>query len=1513
MEVDEVFYNIYLPGKNQDYIQKKIYEEKIPYEYDMLKDIINRAKKDTIIVDIGSNIGNHSLFLAANGFDVYSFEANPLVFDIMSVSIRINKFDRIKSFNFGLSDKVGKAKIDNFNESNLGGQSLKIGEGEIELKPLDAIKFHKKISVMKIDVEGMEINVLEGAKNTINNNRPLLYIEAMNINEYKKLNNILEELGYVYWDTFNATPTHLFYPKESLSEKDILSNSIYNNISETYRMTQQLNYSKKNSNDISKLLDIISKKMTLLEEELQKLESQKEQWQDTEAEQNKEIIQLQNQKARLESELQQYEEQMEKQKINYISMQERYKNKLQKEETLLSENKSLKNKTNKYKTNFEGIDFRNKRLNFQIEQKENEIENLKNTLSFRWGSRLVKSTKSFNTLLTLPYGLYRDYQSFKKYRKQKTKNTQPVVSKTVKIKQEIKTDLKNLKVAAIMDEFTYNSFKYECELLQITPDNWKTELTAFKPDLVFIESAWKGKDDLWATKISNCSQELVEMIQWCHDNHVQTMFWNKEDPVHFETFVPVAKMVDYVFTTDIDCVPRYKEKVGHDNVQFLPFAAQPAVHNPIELFKRKDAFNFAGSYYLRYPERQRDFASLIDAIKKFKPVEIYDRNFDNPHPHYTFPDEYKPMILGKLPFTEIDKAYKGYRFGINMNTIKQSQSMFARRVFELLASNTVVISNFSRGVRLLFGDLVVSSDNQNQLSTMIEKYCTDTLSYRKLRLLGLRKVMQEHTYAQRLSFIASTVFGTAFDNAQQKVVLFGIANSIDEASNAIESFKKQKYTNKILFIVKNFKENIKEEDNISIFDKAEDVLNEILSLDSNNTYVGQLNPNDYYGENYLADILLSTRYSDTDAFGKGSYYEFNSKIELKNDTKQYLKTNKLEITSSLVKINKIDKNILKRFMHGDTQLSLANMLSIDEFNYCKNGLKASKEELEKYVDDLKFVDKGISFENKLSKIADTLLATKGKQRDVSSLPTVSAEQLHRLFPTPASTKVKLSFSNSVLQIDTKLGAGQHTYIYVKKQFTREELNLVLNSQFELQCDCDIEDIRTVFEFQDKDGQKISHSMNKAGEHHALAIPNECEYIKFGLKLVGNGRVKISKLVLGTHGEVPFAIVGKSKKLVLTKQYPSYDDIYKYGFLHSRIRAYKQEGVLVDIFRINNQPQAPYREFEDIDVATGDNELLEQTLKTGQYDHVLVHLMDENMWKVLEKFIDKIKVTVWVHGAEIQVWQQRDFEFVDMDQNEIDRQKRLSNNRAKFWNYLVSKNYKNLHFVFVSNWLLKSSEEFLKLKFDSKTYSIIHNNIDSNIFDYKEKSKNDRLNILSVRPYAKRVYANDLTVKTVELLSKRNYFNELKFTIIGEGELWEETIAPLKKYVNVTLINKFLQHTEISEYHKKNGILLVPTRMDTQGVSRDEAMSSGLVPVTNAVTAIPEFVDKTCGILAPSEDVQAMADGIEKLYHNSNLFKNMSENAAKRVRSQTSPEYTIKKEIELIRSTEEENGKEKNIN
>jgi glycosyltransferase involved in cell wall biosynthesis len=99
------------------------------------------------------------------------------------------------------------------------------------------------------------------------------------------------------------------------------------------------------------------------------------------------------------------------------------------------------------------------------------------------------------------------------------------------------------------------------------------------------------------------------------------------------------------------------------------------------------------------------------------------------------------------------------------------------------------------------------------------------------------------------------------------------------------------------------------------------------------------------------------------------------------------------------------------------------------------------------------------------------------------------------------------------------------------------------------------------------------------------------------------------------------------------------------------------------------------------------------------------------------------------------------------------------------------------------------------------------------------------------------------------------------------------------------------------------VFLTPTRMDSQGVSRDEAMSSGLVPITTSVTAIPEFVDSESGILVPGEDYKAMADAIIRLVNDPVLFDKLSSGAAERVRQQSRSQKIISAEIKLITSEE----------
>jgi len=294
----------------------------------------------------------------------------------------------------------------------------------------------------------------------------------------------------------------------------------------------------------------------------------------------------------------------------------------------------------------------------------------------------------------------------------------------------------------------------------------------------------------------------------------------------------------------------------------------------------------------------------------------------------------------------------------------------------------------------------------------------------------------------------------------------------------------------------------------------------------------------------------------------------------------------------------------------------------------------------------------------------------------------------------------------------------------------------------------------------------------------------------------------------------------------------------------------------------------------------------------------VHFLDPTMWAVLEPFLDRLQVIVWMHGVEAQAWHRRLFNYRTPEQ--LEQAKRAGAARDQFWRSVLEKPHPHLHLVFVSKYFQDEVLEDLGLALPSSTHEVIHNVIDTNLFDYVPKPPEQRKRILSVRPFATPMYANDLSVRAIVELSKQPWFDELEILIVGDGVLFDETVPPLRAFPNVTVRREFLRQEEIAKLHKEYGVFLCPTRMDTQGVSRDEAMASGLVPVTSRAGAVPEFVDEDCAFLAPVEDSAGLARAIEQLYSDPELFLRMSTAAAARVRRQSDPELTVTTELELVR-------------
>jgi FkbM family methyltransferase len=183
------------------------YGEYCDEEINLLSTLV---KKDDTILDIGANIGlmtiPFSKMVGSNG-KVFSFEPQSKIYYILCSNIVINNLNNVESHNIAIGDSnqpLFLPNIDYNKSNNFGGISLSnMGEIKIQQIKLDDISF-EKLNLLKIDVEGMEINVLNGAKETLNKHRPILYIENDRPNQSENLLNFLFSNGYdCYWHVSN--------------------------------------------------------------------------------------------------------------------------------------------------------------------------------------------------------------------------------------------------------------------------------------------------------------------------------------------------------------------------------------------------------------------------------------------------------------------------------------------------------------------------------------------------------------------------------------------------------------------------------------------------------------------------------------------------------------------------------------------------------------------------------------------------------------------------------------------------------------------------------------------------------------------------------------------------------------------------------------------------------------------------------------------------------------------------------------------------------------------------------------------------------------------------------------------------------------------------------------------------------------------------------------------------------------------------------------------------------------
>lgn len=160
------------------------------YEFDQLEMMREHFPKDGTFLDVGSNIGNHSLYMLLFGGakKVIPVEPNPDAVSLMMAVFMLNGvIDSVKMD--GLGYGAGAADEDGYKihnpKNNLGWTRIKKaaeGEGGVSVRTCDGIVGDDKIDFIKMDVEGFEIAALQGLEKTIERDKPALFIEVDHTN-----------------------------------------------------------------------------------------------------------------------------------------------------------------------------------------------------------------------------------------------------------------------------------------------------------------------------------------------------------------------------------------------------------------------------------------------------------------------------------------------------------------------------------------------------------------------------------------------------------------------------------------------------------------------------------------------------------------------------------------------------------------------------------------------------------------------------------------------------------------------------------------------------------------------------------------------------------------------------------------------------------------------------------------------------------------------------------------------------------------------------------------------------------------------------------------------------------------------------------------------------------------------------------------------------------------------------------------------------------------------------------
>ena len=193
------------------------------FEASSLEKLRRLLKSDNpSIVEVGANIGNHVVWYGKhlNPARIYPVEPNPEALAILEDNIQVNGIEGFidrRGMGYGAGRGNGRFRTQTDSSDNLGATFLvQDEEGGIETRSLDELMGDAPVDFIKIDAEGMEFDVLEGAAGVIARNRPVIWVEVKRENMLGFAQKWCKQAGYRIVDStpYINTIDYFAVPKE---------------------------------------------------------------------------------------------------------------------------------------------------------------------------------------------------------------------------------------------------------------------------------------------------------------------------------------------------------------------------------------------------------------------------------------------------------------------------------------------------------------------------------------------------------------------------------------------------------------------------------------------------------------------------------------------------------------------------------------------------------------------------------------------------------------------------------------------------------------------------------------------------------------------------------------------------------------------------------------------------------------------------------------------------------------------------------------------------------------------------------------------------------------------------------------------------------------------------------------------------------------------------------------------------------------------------------------------------